>query len=109
MTPQLQQAIKMLQLSNLELTHFVDAEIQQNPLLERREAQLAEATSPSAAEPAESPTTKTLPESIADDFTPEAAEQWQAAAGLDGDGSADFGTEPVPWRGRNGALDGGDR
>ena len=37
MTPQLQQAIKMLQLSNLELTQYVDAEIQQNPLLERRE------------------------------------------------------------------------
>jgi RNA polymerase sigma-54 factor len=37
MTPQLQQAIKMLQLSNLELTDFIDVEIQQNPLLERRE------------------------------------------------------------------------
>ena len=37
MTPQLQQAIKMLQLSNLELTDFIDAEVQQNPLLERRE------------------------------------------------------------------------
>ena len=37
MTPQLQQAIKMLQLSNLELNNFVDAEIQQNPLLEHRE------------------------------------------------------------------------
>ena len=40
MTPQLQQAIKMLQLSNLELTQYIDAEIQQNPLLERREARL---------------------------------------------------------------------
>ena len=37
MTPQLQQAIKMLQLSNLELDRFVDAEIEQNPLLERGE------------------------------------------------------------------------
>jgi RNA polymerase sigma-54 factor len=37
MTPQMQQFIKMLQLSNLELTDFVDSEIQQNPLLERRE------------------------------------------------------------------------
>src|SRR3954447_19988204 len=34
MTPQLQQAIKMLQLSNLELAEFVEAEIEQNPLLE---------------------------------------------------------------------------
>ena len=37
MTPQLQQAIKMLQLSNLELAEFVDAEIEQNPLLEAGE------------------------------------------------------------------------
>jgi len=34
MTPQLQQSIKVLQLSNLELTDFIDVEIQQNPLLE---------------------------------------------------------------------------
>ncbi|CAO3416577.1 RNA polymerase factor sigma-54 [Azospirillum endophyticum] len=35
MTPQLQQAIKLLQLSNVELSDFVDREIEQNPLLER--------------------------------------------------------------------------
>ncbi|ODA67799.1 RNA polymerase sigma-54 factor 2 [Methyloligella halotolerans] len=35
MTPQLQQAIKLLQLSNLELTEFVDGELERNPLLER--------------------------------------------------------------------------
>ena len=37
MTPQLQQAIKMLQLSNIELAEFIDAEIEQNPLLEHGE------------------------------------------------------------------------
>jgi RNA polymerase sigma-54 factor len=37
MTPQLQQAIKLLQLSNLELNEFVDAELERNPLLERDE------------------------------------------------------------------------
>ena len=95
MTPQLQQAIKMLQLSNLELTQFVDAEIQQNPLLERREARLEEAA-PKAADLAESPTTPPLPEAIADDFTPEAAEHWQAASGGEGDGSADFGGGACP-------------
>ncbi len=35
MTPQLQQAIKLLQLSNLELNEFVDSELERNPLLER--------------------------------------------------------------------------
>jgi RNA polymerase sigma-54 factor len=39
MTPQLQQAIKLLQLSNIELAAFVEAEIERNPLLEREEAE----------------------------------------------------------------------
>lgn len=34
MTPQLQQAIKLLQLSNLELAAFVEQELERNPLLE---------------------------------------------------------------------------
>ena len=37
MTPQLQQAIKMLQMSNLELMEFVETELERNPLLEHRE------------------------------------------------------------------------
>ena len=37
MTPQLQQAIKLLQLSNQELTEFVEAEIERNPLLNKAE------------------------------------------------------------------------
>src|SRR4249920_2603238 len=39
MTPQLQQAIKLLQLSNVELEEYVEAEIEKNPLLERGERQ----------------------------------------------------------------------
>jgi RNA polymerase sigma-54 factor len=34
MTPQLQQAIRLLQLSNVELCSFVEAEVERNPLLE---------------------------------------------------------------------------
>lgn len=37
MTPQLQQAIKLLQFSSQELAEFVERELEQNPLLERRE------------------------------------------------------------------------
>src|SRR5262245_46426657 len=37
MTPQLQQAIRLLQLSNLELGVFVESELERNPLLERDE------------------------------------------------------------------------
>jgi RNA polymerase sigma-54 factor len=35
MTPQLMQAIKLLQLSNLDLAAYVDAELERNPLLDR--------------------------------------------------------------------------
>jgi len=37
MTPQLQQAIKLLQLSHLDLNAYVEAELERNPLLERPE------------------------------------------------------------------------
>lgn len=39
MTPQLQQAIRLLQLSNLELIDYVEQELEQNPLLERDESE----------------------------------------------------------------------
>src|SRR5436853_6759771 len=35
MTPQLMQAIKLLQLSNLDLAAYVETELEKNPLLER--------------------------------------------------------------------------
>ena len=49
MTPQLQQAIKLLQLSNLELTDYVAAEIERNPLLERDDG-VADAGGPEEAD-----------------------------------------------------------
>jgi RNA polymerase sigma-54 factor len=104
MTPQLQQAIKMLQLSNLELTQYVDAEIQQNPLLERREARLEQPASANGAGGAQG--SPPLPEAISSDVAPEATEHWHAAAGVEGDGSLDLGGEPYSWHGRNGTVDG---
>jgi RNA polymerase sigma-54 factor len=41
MTPQLQQAIKLLQLNNLELMEYVERELEQNPLLEREDGAAA--------------------------------------------------------------------
>jgi RNA polymerase sigma-54 factor len=46
MTPQLQQAIKLLQLSNLELRDYVEEELAENPMLERDEG-----NTPSVDEP----------------------------------------------------------
>lgn len=42
MTPQLQQAIKLLQLNNIELAEFVEEELEKNPLLEKAEPEAPE-------------------------------------------------------------------
>src|ERR1700733_11057593 len=83
MTPQLQQAIKLLQLSNLELSTYVEGEIEQNPLLERddRPAEAAEVT------PAEPVTPETV----------EASELWHDVAGSDGEGNLDYAGDPEAW------------
>src|SRR5438132_5974043 len=103
MTPQLQQAIKMLQLSNLELTDFIDGEIQQNPLLERHERTVGEAVPPGDSGAGERPAPVELPERLTGDFTPDAAEHWQPEWGEEGDRAVDFGGEPQLRSGRNGA------
>lgn len=52
MTPQLQQAIKLLQLNNIELGEFVEEELAQNPLLEKAETE-TESDAPAAEDPKE--------------------------------------------------------
>jgi RNA polymerase sigma-54 factor len=47
MTPQLQQAVKLLQLSNIELAEYCEQELERNPILERDES----APGPAEAEP----------------------------------------------------------
>ena len=55
MTPQLQQAIKLLQLSNLELAEFVEEQLEQNPFLEPG-AEGADAPEPAEAREQEAST-----------------------------------------------------
>jgi len=105
MTPQLQQAIKMLQLSNLELTDFIDVEIQQNPLLERRERELGENTHRDQVSTGESASMTAAPQMLTGEFTPDAPEHWQPEWGEDGDRPVDFGGEPQPWRNHSGGCD----
>jgi RNA polymerase sigma-54 factor len=101
MTPQLQQAIKLLQLSNLELAQYIESELEQNPLLERDEREPSgEPAHESAAEP-----------EVGDEASEaaiEAAELWQAEAGSEGAGDQDFGGDPEAWRTRGLALDGAE-
>ena len=53
MTPQLMQAIKLLQLSNLDLAAYVEGELEKNPLLER--AGEGEPAAEAASDQAEAP------------------------------------------------------
>ena len=103
MTPQLQQAIKLLQLSNIELNTYVEGEVEQNPLLERDESPL---DVPSDPVPVEAP----APEAPApNEATPEeTAETWNEIAGSEGDGSADYASDPDTWRTRGPRADSDD-
>ena len=87
MTPQLQQAIKLLQLSNLELSAFIESEIEQNPLLERDDAPTDGAAEAAASEEPAAP--------AADE---DAEERWREAAGSDGEGNLDLAGDPAAWR-----------
>jgi RNA polymerase sigma-54 factor len=71
MTPQLMQAIKLLQLSNLDLSAFVEEELERNPLLER--------TSDSHEPP------------VAGEQAPESAEFSESGGDLAEAGGADYG------------------
>ncbi|MBV8455895.1 MAG: RNA polymerase factor sigma-54 [Acetobacteraceae bacterium] len=95
MTPQLRQAIKLLQLTNLEVTAFVEEELERNPLLER-----AADDSPPLERPAPDQLTNTTPADTADaaraDTLPaegpldaDFAERYDA--GGPADGAASFG------------------
>src|ERR1700761_853008 len=80
MTPQLMQAIKLLQLSNLDLSAFVEEELERNPLLER------------ASDGAEPP--------VAGEVVPERAEFSEAddgsyGEGSYGDGAGEAGSAPA--------------
>jgi RNA polymerase sigma-54 factor len=113
MTPQLQQAIKLLQMSNIELAGFVEQELEQNPLLDRddsdpeggpvaaeRDAASLDAAAPPRAERAGLGTAE--PPLAGEDV-----DQWDAAAGSEGEGDFDLAGDPEAWRQRNGRIDGG--
>jgi RNA polymerase sigma-54 factor len=84
MTPQLQQAIRLLQLSNLELTEFVDAELERNPLLEREETT-------SSAKPSEEPQAERAEEPAGDGADDRWLDLRQPVSDHTGGLDADFG------------------
>ncbi len=80
MTPQLQQAIKLLQYSNIDLVDFVSQEIEKNPLLEHGDSE----NSTSRPDEAASGVTEATPVATADDYLNNpGAENLNSEAALD--------------------------
>ncbi|PWS36462.1 RNA polymerase sigma-54 factor [Falsiroseomonas bella] len=95
MTPQLRQAIKLLQSSNVEVSAFVEEELERNPLLERDERPEPRTTAderapePAAPEPADAHAAATSDALPAEGAAPLDAE-WDNV--YDPDGAAGLGT-----------------
>lgn len=102
MTPQLQQAIKLLQLSNQELVAFVESELEQNPLLERDEgAAPAESGVDAAAEAASEPPAAEAAGEAAE-MAAAGEEAWGGEGEFDDDGER---MDQTPWRASGGRSD----
>src|SRR5260221_11070398 len=137
MTPQLQQAIKLLQLSNQELGEFVEQELEQNPLLERDESDAEPAvgdtangsavdsigpmingehtgvdnlTRPGPDLPEVAPPPEGAIATIEGEplFDGDATESWQATEGAEGAGDQHFAGDLDAWQVRNGSPTYGD-
>ncbi|MEI9985726.1 MAG: RNA polymerase factor sigma-54 [Aliidongia sp.] len=114
MTPQLQQAIKLLQLSNLELLDYVELELEQNPLLERDDTDpdgpaIAEARGADIVEPVAVLTEAVQALDGASSFEGEDKEAWAAASGAEGQGELDYSGDAEAWKNRSAAsADAGD-
>jgi RNA polymerase sigma-54 factor len=90
MTPQLQQAIKLLQLSNIELNDYCESELEKNPLLERDES-----AAPDAERERVETTSERADESLSREDFSKISDMDQAAH----DNMYDGGEAPTPMSG----------
>jgi len=97
MTPQLQQAIKLLQLNRLELVGLVQRELQENPVLEEGQEGEAGVDAPDAPDGAETPEPAEAPDALVAREAGEAAasEAEPTAEGMAAEPAA-AGDEPEP-------------
>jgi len=116
MTPQLRQAIKLLQFSNIEVASFVEEELERNPLLERDEVPdfpIGEHAAPdqivlrtdATADSADAATAGTLPAEAAAPLDTDHAETYDP--GGPGDGGPSMGA--IDGRGGNQNFESDDR
>jgi RNA polymerase sigma-54 factor len=115
-TPQLQQAIKLLQLSSVELDAYLEAELERNPLLQREEpaagsepeyepAPVAEASETAADQVSESAAVADL-DAGTEDIYPEGDRGGGDEAGAGAEGYQTGGAIDWTQAGRGGSCDG---
>jgi RNA polymerase sigma-54 factor len=104
LTPQLQQSIRLLQLSTVELNQEIDRLLMENPALEREDHEDAgssgggEAAAPPPAQTSSSTTSSTPAEPTPGetDWSADIASNWRGEGGDDEDGDRSFGTADTP-------------
>jgi RNA polymerase sigma-54 factor len=106
MTPQLQQAIKLLQLSNLELSQFVEVELERNPLLEVDDAADSPAKTERERDPDHEPAPEVKQEASGDDEWLDLAKPIPADSALDTDYENSFADTGAPTMAPDGADSG---
>src|ERR1700741_5330849 len=92
MTPQLMQAIKLLQLSNLDLVAFVEEELDRNPLLERASDD---------GEPSERPETAAFSAGDTTESGEAGSVADEAGSGPQDSGAGDFDSSAEQWMDRD--------
>jgi len=102
MTPQLMQAIKLLQLSNLDLVAYVEAELERNPLLDSA----SEPDAPGEADGAPATTDGAADGEAYNDREFGSDDGGDFATAPDGETGSDFGGEPAGDSGREIELNG---
>ena len=98
MTPQLRQAIKLLQFSNMEVSAFVEEELERNPLLERDERSEGFEERPDPSLPSPPPEGADTAELVSSATIPD-----EAAAPLDADHAATYDSDSFGAPGAGGS------
>lgn len=104
MTPQLRQAIKLLQFSNLEVSAFVEGELERNPLLERDERSDAAPELPAPDQRAETTNNLDSADLVRMEKLPDAVEADHTNS-YDQGGASDGFSRPIGPGGRDGGGD----
>ena len=96
LTPQLQQSIRLLQLSTVELNQEIDRLLMENPALEREDAESGDHEAPPATPISSSTSAPSEPSPVETDWSADIASTWRGAPDDEEDGDRSFATPDTP-------------